>query len=406
MEPNISELLFTNLCDKVIEYLVSLNMCKRTIDNYRYVLKKLKTHFSSSNTIFYQKQLIIDFIKCHNYQNKSNDPGHMYYKTCMLLIDIAESKTPRNIYYRSDFEKEENKNGVVEEYILWLKKLFQSDKTINTKISRIKNFINYIEDNDININEITSIHILTFLNVISNQFNNTYRYNIETTLKDFLGFLYDSHIINLDLRLMIGKLQDPKHSSIQSTYTIEEIQTILDSIDTSSEKGIRNFLIVYMISSLGLRAFDVSVLKLSDIGIVEKTLKINMHKTNKPLELPLTDNIINLIVEYLSIRQKLEIPYLFIRDYQSRNSHPLTSSAISAIVSKCIKESNIKINGRKHGAHSLRHSVATNLMNNGVEIPVISYILGHSSTDTTRIYARTSLEQLRTLSLEVPVYEG
>lgn len=72
MEPNISELLFTNLCDKVIEYLASLNMCKRTIDNYRYVLKKLKTHFSSSNTIFYQKQLIIDFIKCHNYQNKSN----------------------------------------------------------------------------------------------------------------------------------------------------------------------------------------------------------------------------------------------------------------------------------------------------------------------------------------------
>lgn len=67
--------------------------------------------------------------------------------------------------------------------------------------------------------------------------------------------------------------------------------------------------------------------------------------------------------------------------------------------------SGIELKGRKHGSHSIRHSLASNMLSADVDILTISKVLGHSSADTTRVYAKVDIPHLRLVGLEVPAYE-
>ena len=72
------------------------------------------------------------------------------------------------------------------------------------------------------------------------------------------------------------------------------------------------------------------------------------------------------------------------------------------IVNKYIIPAGIELNGRKHGLHSMRHSLASHLLQHNTPYPVISGILGHKNTETTQHYLRIDIQQLRRVALEVP----
>lgn len=82
-----------------------------------------------------------------------------------------------------------------------------------------------------------------------------------------------------------------------------------------------------------------------------------------------------------------------------------SSATISTMIFMAFTNSGININGRKHGSHSLRHSLASNMLSNDTSILVISKILGHACVDTTRIYSKVDINHLRLCGLEVPLYE-
>lgn len=74
-----------------------------------------------------------------------------------------------------------------------------------------------------------------------------------------------------------------------------------------------------------------------------------------------------------------------------------------SVVNKYLVLAEIETNGRKHGLHSMRHSLASNLLQNNIPLPIISGILGHENSNTTKKYLRIDIEQLRTVGLEVPL---
>lgn len=71
-------------------------------------------------------------------------------------------------------------------------------------------------------------------------------------------------------------------------------------------------------------------------------------------------------------------------------------------INKYMKLADISINNRKHGLHSMRHSMASNLLKHNTPLPIITGILGHENTNTTRLYLCIDIEQLRSVALEVP----
>ena len=147
-------------------------------------------------------------------------------------------------------------------------------------------------------------------------------------------------------------------------------------------------------------------LKFENILWEDNAIRLIQHKTNKELELPLLPEIGNAIIEYLRYgRPKSQSSYIFLLA-RSPYTH-INQPIISQIAKKYFLKANLNIKNKHHGAHALRHSLATLLLEEQVKLPVISEVLGHENTESTSYYLRIDIQSLKKCSLDVsPVCEN
>ena len=138
----------------------------------------------------------------------------------------------------------------------------------------------------------------------------------------------------------------------------------------------------------------------------ENKIELIQYKTKKLLELPLTDNVKYAILDYLkNARPQIKTDYIFLPTKPPYNYiDKENASSLYRSASSYIKKAGLN-NERKQGLHSLRHSMASNMLKNNIEVSTISNVLGHSSVDVTNVYLSIDEKQLRELALEVPAYE-
>lgn len=123
-------------------------------------------------------------------------------------------------------------------------------------------------------------------------------------------------------------------------------------------------------------------------------------KTKEKVELPLLQDIGNAIIDYLKYgRPKSGLPFIFLRHIPPYDN--MDYNNLNGIVKKYLGMAGINYDERKHGPHSLRHSLATNLLAKETPLPVISSILGHASTESTMEYLRVDVHSLRRCALDV-----
>ena len=158
---------------------------------------------------------------------------------------------------------------------------------------------------------------------------------------------------------------------------------------------------------LGLRRSDIKKLCFSDIDWEKETLTVTWQKTKELLELPLTNEIGMALIDYLREgRPVSREPHIFLAlgaPYQplSKDNH------LHQVLNKYIRRSGVVLCADKaHGMHSLRHTLASGLLEQGTPLPVISGILGHRDSNTTMEYLRIGVEQLRSCTLEMEVRHG
>jgi integrase len=153
-------------------------------------------------------------------------------------------------------------------------------------------------------------------------------------------------------------------------------------------------------SRLGLRASDIAGLKFSDINWEKSEISLVQYKTKVPIKLPLLTDVGNAIIDYLKhgrFNSKSEHVFISSRAPYVDATHGMVSSAINNIISNA----GVSIKYRHHGPHSLRHSLASTLLENGTSIPVISEVLGHKSTTSTMTYLKIDLASLMKCALPV-----
>lgn len=173
-------------------------------------------------------------------------------------------------------------------------------------------------------------------------------------------------------------------------------------MDRNSEFGRRDYIVLLLAIQLGMRAGDIRNLKFENIKWHLDTIEFIQEKTNKRIQLPLIENLKYALIDYIkNSRPNINVPHIFIR-----HRAPFTAFAKGnvfwTIINKYMDAAGIEINHRKHGLHSMRHSMASNLLKNNTPYPVITGVLGHENSNTTRLYLRIDIEQLRTVALEVP----
>lgn len=226
-------------------------------------------------------------------------------------------------------------------------------------------------------------------------------YHLTTVMKKYLNFLFSNDFTSNNLSHSVPKAKYQRSNRLPSVYNKEEIKKILNTIDRTSSIGKRNFAMISLAVYLGLRCGDIVNLKFENIDWQKKVIKLTMSKTEKDIELPLLPELGNAILDYLKKgRRSCKLDNVFISDKGPVST--IKSAALYGVVKRSINKTNIDINNRKVGPHSLRHSLATRLLNNGESLPVISAVLGHSDSQVTTIYTSINFDSLKHCALEVP----
>lgn len=266
-------------------------------------------------------------------------------------------------------------------------------------LSRFQAFLDSIgiqQLSDLNQNE-----IISFVNSLAFMSKATIHCTL-TSLRTFLSYLYEINVLDSDFSYIVPRDNYRKESKLPTTYTKEEVKRLLSSVDRANPKGKRDYAMILLASRLGLRASDICGLTFENIKWGHSLIILTQQKTKKQIELPLLEEVGDAIIDYLKYgRPSSELSSIFLR------LHPpfqrLAEPTLHSIVSFYLNLAGIdNVSNKKHGPHALRHSLAGFLLEKKTPITVISEVLGHSNTESTKSYLRIDINALRQCALDVP----
>lgn len=276
-----------------------------------------------------------------------------------------------------------------------------SQTTIDSGKSKMKRLIEFLTAKGVaSSDEITISHIDSFLETISDKAVK-YVAIFLYVFRMFFSFIYEKGYISHDLAPMLPKVRMPRNSTIPYVWSKTDIQKLLEAIDRNDPKGKRDYAILLIAIRLGLRIGDIRSLKKSSIDWNRKTISLIMAKTGQPIELPLLGDIGWAIIDYLKNgRPTTDSECLFVRHKAPFNAFG-DRNAFNRELHRYIVKAGLDLpNGQKHGMHSLRSTLAGNMLEVKSPLPVISEALGHQSVNTTSIYLKIDLEGLRKCALD------
>lgn len=218
----------------------------------------------------------------------------------------------------------------------------------------------------------------------------------------FLKYLYKKGLTDLKLQKAIPSIIPKKN--LPSVYNKDELARILSGIDTSSVSGKRDYAILILLMTYGLRAKDLIELKIENIDFQHCRLSFTQSKTGSYYCAELLPPVKTALESYLAEVNPLEgTDVLFYSTYAPYQ--PLGRGAVWSIVSRRINAA-VDTTGRHQGAHAIRSSLASGLIADDVPYPVVQNVLGHTDPNATKRYVAIDVERLRKCSLDCPAATG
>jgi integrase/recombinase XerC len=268
-----------------------------------------------------------------------------------------------------------------------------SPHTVNAYVTDIHFFKTFIKtefDQDdlesINYSQIRS----WIVSLVDTEISNSSVNRKMQALKAFYKFLLKTKQITINPLLKHKALKTPK--ILQIPFSEKELDTVLNNVTyTDDFEGIRNKLIIDLFYTTGIRRIELINLKLNNMNIASKTIKV-LGKRNKERIIPILEITIQEIKKYLSQRNDLQE----IKDndcfFLSQNGVKLSESFVYRLINNYFSGVSEKV---KKSPHILRHSFATHLLNNGADLNSVKELLGHSSLASTQVYTHNSLAELK-----------
>jgi integrase/recombinase XerD len=189
-----------------------------------------------------------------------------------------------------------------------------------------------------------------------------------------------SNILHKDITLNVKRPK--KEKRIPTVLTKEEVKTLISSIDTKKSK-----LMVSFMYACGFRVSELVNLKVKDLNFEEKVGNVRQGKGKKDRVFNIPDFLLEDLKVQVEKQREDKKEYLF-----SGPKEKLSERNLQKIISKAGKRAGIK---KDVHCHTLRHSFATHLLENGVDIRKIQELLGHADLSTTQIYTHISREELK-----------
>ncbi len=273
----------------------------------------------------------------------------------------------------------------VDKFLVFLKvELNYSELTIKSYQLDLTDFFEYIESKKINYLTITNHDVRGYLKYLDscNLKNSTISRRI-STLRTFYNYLVDENIVENNV---FHNVKNPKlEKKLPNYLNYNEMEELLESIDISTSEGLKRRLLIEMFYSTGCRVSEMINVKINDIDFTNKTIRI-MGKGSKERIVYFGDYASKYLDNYLS-KVKCD-KYLF----TNKKGEKLTINEVEQIVKDIMKHISIKTHVTPH---TLRHTFATHLLNNGADIKTVQELLGHANLSTTGIYTHVSSDRLK-----------
>lgn len=235
--------------------------------------------------------------------------------------------------------------------------------------------------------------LYAFLQFVEQYRNNgTYaRARKVASLKSFYKFLYSKE--KSISENPTAELESPKIDKRHPVHlSLEQSITLLSSLDSKRKNYLRDYCILTLFLNCGLRVSELCQIKMSKIQ--NDTLTI-VGKGNKERTVYLNDACLDALTQYMTIRMDMVVPSEY-KDFLFLSTHrqPITVRTVERMVKSSIIKAGIT-NGEKYTPHKLRHTSATIMYQNGVDLRKLQTILGHESISTTEIYTHIEDDALR-----------
>jgi len=399
---------FNELTSNAANYLESqLSYSRRTVGEYRKRWNRIRSMMDSHGIRDYNHDVGIQVLR-HEFKDRGitelSVNERFFWNSVKRLSEFQETgkiKVP-NLPHKNEIVFSGPIGGIIADFLDY--------KRVEKRLSIIRmhcyqlnlsRFLDYC--NEKGICSIDAINLTVILHFIGDLERKKLSVGvILSTLKGFLKYVFEQKYIATDLSIKLPKYKTVNQPKLPSTYSKEEIEKLLMTVERSSPSGKRNYAIIIIAARLGLRASDISRLRFGNLHWNTCTIEIQQIKTGKELVLPLLPDVGNAIIDYLRYgRPKSEEPYVFLTERPPYGPFT-TSNVVTHVVQRAFSKAEINVKGKRSGPHALRHSLGFRMLEQSTILPVISEVLGHENTESTRYYLRIDLQSMKQCLLDVP----
>lgn len=387
----------TLIC-QVRDAMMELELSKKAKQNYLYCgFGTILKHFDSQGVTTYSKDLLDAFLADAQRRYLSGELKRAAWQNVRKsILWIAEYQKTGIIshcrptdtlfeYASPDYER------LIREYDAYIRADgYLKEKTCYAYTTAVRDFFRRM--GSLGPDQYSQLTLLHATNCISKTAEQVPLgiFNILTALRSFVRFIAEVHPELPDLSAAMI-CTPAKRRRVYVGYSDEEAQKILSEIDTCSAQEKRDYAIVMLAYSTGLRGCDIVNLKFENIDWQASKIRLTQEKTNIPLALPLDVVTGNAIAEYiLNGRAVCDSKYIFVR-----LCRPYTKlCSLWRLIAK-YAHSALGTARKMNGPHAFRRGMGRRLLEVGVPSPLICDVLGHASADSLRQYTASSLECLK-----------
>ena len=205
-----------------------------------------------------------------------------------------------------------------------------------------------------------------------------------SSLRSFYQYL--NRVFNYEVNPFLTVKTPKLPKKLPEMLFVDEIDTLLDSIDINDFIGLRNRVLIELMYGCGLRVSEVVSLKCVDIDYEQLVLKV-VGKGSKMRMVPFYQDLKDLMLMYENGKEQLTDTFIVNARYK-----PMTTRAVQYILNDEVNKAGLHIQVHPH---MLRHSFATHLLDNGADLRIVQELLGHENLSTTQIYTHVTVDRLK-----------
>jgi integrase/recombinase XerD len=374
---------------------------------YRRRWQMLLQFAQEQGEIYFSERLGIDFVEKH---------FHILEKDFTQTVSQSEAQELRIIRMIGDFQLYhsvlrryyKHKEVLTEPYFIEVRDQFRkhcmekdySKVTVDHYVKQSARFMDYLASQRIrSCGEINLALINSYIKTLAGYTYKTVE-QIICSLRAFFKFICETGEVQTDFAARTPMVQARKQTRIPSIWTGDELKKLIAAIDRGSPKGKRDYAIILLACCLGMRCTDIKGLRLENFQWEDKKLVFTQSKTRAQLSLPLTPEVGWAVIDYLKYgRPKIDSQYIFVKHMAPFGPFS-EADHLNQLIKRYMELAHLPTLKKRRGMHSLRHTLASVLLENDTPLPVISDILGHINTDSTAVYLKVDIKRLKECSLD------